>query len=177
MLSGIPIYQLGRYDEKPFCAHYRESVCRQSVLTERALRRIINARRCANLRRQSRTMIMALLAAALAGCATYSENASYLYGERYYRANIHTYATVITAVDGQATMLRSVPVPIEPGQHVVELVTAPAAGFRIPETRALTLNVEPCKRYFIVAERDNRLQQNWRPVVEHVDDAGGRKCH
>jgi len=127
------------------------------------------------LRRQSR-MIMALLAAALAGCVSFPENVSYLYGERFYRANIHTFATVITAVDCHSTMLHLVPVPIEPGEHVIQLVTAPAAGFRIPEVRELNLDVEPCKRYYIVAERDNRLQQNWRPVIEHVEDAGGRNC-
>lgn len=135
------------------------------------------------MRTQSHMMIMALLAAALAGCASYSENVSFLYGERYYRANAHTFPTTITAVDGQSTMLRQstmqryVAVPIEPGQHLVQLVTAPAAGFAIPEMRELNLNVEPCKRYYIVAERENRLLQNWRPVVEYVDDAGGRNCH
>lgn len=131
------------------------------------------------LHSQSRIVILALLAAALAGCATYSENASYLYGERYYRANIRTFPTNITAVDGQSTIRRYGygQVPIEPGPHVIRLVTAPVAGLTIPQERELSLNVEPCKRYYIVAERDNRLQQNWRPVVEYVADAGGRNCH
>jgi hypothetical protein len=122
-------------------------------------------------------MILALLAATLAGCATYSEQASYLYGERYYRANSHTFATNVTAVDGHSTILRSVPVPIEPGEHVIQLVTAPVAGFTIPEYRELNLNVEPCKRYYIVAERDNRLEQNWRPVIERVEHAPSPACH
>jgi hypothetical protein len=130
------------------------------------------------LRRQSHTMIMALLAAALAGCATYPENASYLYGERYYRANIRTFPTNITAVDGQSTIRRYGygQVPIEPGPHVIRLVTAPVAGLTIPQERELNLNVEPCKRYWIVAERDNRLEQDWRPVIEYVENAGGRYC-
>jgi hypothetical protein len=128
------------------------------------------------VRRPSRMMILGLLAAALAGCATYSKEVSYLYGERYNRTNIHTFATIITAIDGESTAQRAVPVPIEPGQHVISLATAPVAGFRIPQTRDISLNVEPCKRYFIVAERDNRLQQNWRPLVDYVDDAGGNYC-
>jgi len=120
--------------------------------------------------------ILVLLAVALAGCATIPENASYLYGERYFWANIHTFPTVITAVDGRSTMPHSVPVPVDPGQHVIQLATVPAAGFRVSEARELQLNVEPCKRYYIVAERDNRLLQNWRPVIEHVEDAGGKNC-
>lgn len=128
--------------------------------------------------RSQSLMIMALLAAALAGCATYSDNASYLYGERYYRANIRTFPTTITAIDGSATIRRYGygQVPVEPGPHVIRLVTAPAAGFAIPEEREMNLNIEPCKRYYIVAERDNRLEQNWRPVIEYVENAGGSYC-
>lgn len=125
---------------------------------------------------QSRMAIMALLTVALAGCATYPENVSYVSGERYYRANTLTFPTSITAIDGRATMLHNVPVPIEPGRHHIQLVTAPAAGLTIPETRELDLAVEPCKRYYIVAERDNRLLQAWRPVVDYVENVGGSHC-
>lgn len=128
------------------------------------------------MRRQPHIAITALLAAALAGCATYPENVSQLYGERYYRANTRTFPTSITAIDGQSTMLHSRPVPIVPGQHVIRLVTAPAAGFALPEERELNLNVEPCKRYYIVAERDNRLLQDWRPVVDYVENTRGGHC-
>ena len=127
------------------------------------------------MRRHSRMMILALLAA-FAGCATNPENVSYLYGDRYNRANIHTFPTVITAVDGRSTMPRQVPVQVDPGPHVIELATAPTAGFRFADSRELKLNVEPCKRYYIVAERENRLQQDWRPVIEYVEHAGGSKC-
>jgi len=127
------------------------------------------------LRRRSH-LITALLAAVLAGCSTYPENASYLYGERLNRIDIHTYPTVITAIDGQSTASRLLPVPVEPGERVIQLVAAPVGGFRFPETRELRLKVEPCKRYFIVAERDHRLQRNWRPVIEHIEDAGGKNC-
>lgn len=121
-------------------------------------------------------VITALLALALTGCATYPENASYLHGERLNRTNIHTYATVITAIDGRETLSRLVPVPVEPGERVIQLIAAPVAGFRFAETRELRLKVEPCKRYFIVAERDQSLQHNWRPVIERVEDAGGKNC-
>ena len=120
--------------------------------------------------------ILALLSFVLAGCATYPDNVSYLYGERIHRANIHTYSTAITAVDGRATMTHSEPVIVEPGLRVIQLATAPAAGFRMPETRELHLQVEPCKRYYIVAERGNRLQKDWHPVIDHVESTGGSNC-
>lgn len=128
------------------------------------------------MHRQLHLAIMALLTAALAGCATYPDNVSYIYGERYFRANARTFPTAITAIDGKSTMLHNVPVPIEPGQHLVQIVTAPAAGFPIPEMRELSLAVEPCKRYYIVAERDNRLLQDWRPVIDYVENVGGSHC-
>ena len=110
------------------------------------------------------------------GCAVYSDNVSYLHGERYYVATMNTFPTRIAYVDGRATLLRQNPVPVEPGKHVITLVTAPVAGFSIPEYRDLDLEVEPCKRYYIVAERDNRLLQDWRPVIESINPLGGTNC-
>src|SRR5450432_58208 len=84
-------------------------------------------RRYAKMRRQPSMIVIALLAAVLAGCATYSEKASYLNGDRYYRAHIHTFPPTITAVDGLSTIrrFRYGQVPVEPGPHVIRLVTAP----------------------------------------------------
>lgn len=112
-----------------------------------------------------------------AGCATtYSDQVSYLYGNRIFRANIHTFPAVITAVDGRSTMLGESPVRVEPGEHVISLVTAPAAGFRVAEHREIRLMVEPCKRYYIVAERENRLLQAWKPTLDYVENTGGKGC-
>jgi hypothetical protein len=36
--------------------------------------------------------------------------------------------------------------------------------------------VEPCKRYYIVAERENRLFQDWKPAIDHVEHSGGKGC-
>jgi hypothetical protein len=118
-----------------------------------------------------------VLCLTLVGCSTtYSDQVSFLDGDRFYRANIHTSPTRITAVDGESTFIRENPVRVEPGEHVVRVVTAPTAGFTVAEARELKLNIEPCSRYFIVAERDNRLLQDWRPVVDHVAPSGGKRC-
>lgn len=112
-----------------------------------------------------------------AGCATtYSDQVSYLYGDRIFRADIHTFPTQITAVDGRSTMIRESPVRVEPGEHLISLVTAPTAGFRVAEYREIKLLVEPCRRYYIVAERENRLLQAWKPKIEYVERTGGKGC-
>ena len=110
----------------------------------------------------------ALASCLLPGCATVPDNASYLYGDRYNRARLHTYPTRVTHVDGRSTMFNENPVPIEPGMHVITLQAAPVPGFRQPEARELKLMVEPCKRYYLVAERDYGLEKDWRPVVDYV---------
>ena len=108
------------------------------------------------------------------GCATVPDNASYLYGDRYNRAKLHTYPTRVTHVDGRSTMFNENPVPVEPGMHVITLAAAPVRGFTQPESREIKLRVEPCKRYYLVAERDYPLQRSWRPVVDYVlDDRPG----
>lgn len=121
--------------------------------------------------------IVLTLALLAAGCVALPENASYLYGDRYHLAKLNTYPTRVTAVDGRSPILNQNPVPVEPGEHVITLVTPPAAGFRLPETREIRMMVEPCKYYYIIAERDNRLQQKWRPAIDYVGDRGGKGCN
>ncbi|WP_137936903.1 hypothetical protein [Chitinivorax sp. B] len=116
---------------------------------------------------KSLTVISASLLAS--GCATYSNQVSFIHGERYHRAAMHTYLTHLVSIDGEAAMLNQNPVPIEPGHHVLKLVTAPAAGFRVPETRLLKLKVEPCKRYYIVARKTSSLAQDWTPQIDEVE--------
>jgi len=124
-----------------------------------------------------RAQLILLLALVSGACSTtYSEQVSFLDGDRFYRANIHTSPTRIAAVDGKDTFIRENPVRVEPGEHLIRVVTAPTAGFSAVEPRELKLVVEPCKRYYIVAERDNRLLQDWRPVVEYVGPSGGKGC-
>jgi hypothetical protein len=123
------------------------------------------------------TASFALSAALLvSGCATIPDNASFLHGERFFRADIHTYPTVITHVDGQTVMLRTDPVMVTPGPHLIQLVAAPTAGFRFARVRELQIQVEPCRRYYIVARRENRLQQDWDPAIDQVETVGGSNC-
>ena len=116
------------------------------------------------------------LAFVAAGCVTLPDNVSYLYGDRYFRARLNTFPTRVTEVDGRSTIRNQNPVPVEPGEHVITLWTAPAAGFRLAETRQLKMIVEPCKRYYIIAERENRLLQDWEPVIDYVADSSGGTC-
>jgi hypothetical protein len=124
-----------------------------------------------------RRQLVILLALISGACSsTYSDQVSFLDGDRFYAANIRTFTTRVTGVDGKTTLARENPVRVEPGEHVIRVVTAPTAGFSAAEPREMKLLVEPCKRYYIVAVRDNRLLQDWEPVLEYVGPSGGRGC-
>jgi hypothetical protein len=110
----------------------------------------------------------------LAGCATATlpgDSVSYLYGNRYYQTKLYTYPTRVTHVDGVSTMFNENPVPIAAGEHVITLSAAPVRGFEQPESRDFKLVVQPCKRYYLVAEREHPLKRDWQPVIDAtVDD-------
>jgi hypothetical protein len=131
---------------------------------------------CGEVSMRGSAILMFGLVLTVAGCAVYPENASFLYGERYHVARLNTFPTRITEVDGRSTLTTQNPVQIEPGRHLLTLTTAPAAGFGAPEYRNLDLEVEPCKRYYLVAERDNRLLQDWRPIIDHIRPVSGPGC-
>ena len=118
-----------------------------------------------------RTTTLTLAAAALlAGCA--SEPFSYLESRRYFYTDVTSYNAQVISVDGKGYLQQ--PVRIEPGPHTIVLQAPPAAGLR-PESvqRALELNVEPCKRYYFAAVRNNPLQQEWEPKVDYVEPIAG----
>src|SRR3954454_19737272 len=95
----------------------------------------------APMRSQALLPLMCLL---LGACSsTYSNQVSFLDGDRFYRTNIHTSPTRVAEVDGKNTFTRENPVRVEPGEHVIKLVTAPTAGFSSMDAREMKLMVEP----------------------------------
>ena len=113
----------------------------------------------------------ALLAAALAaGCATTTPY-SQLSGKRYHLAPIDTYPVFVTRVDG--TSYLDDPVLVEPGRHKVVLQGPPGAASRIGVERTLDLDVKPCVRYYLVARKQNRLADDFEPIVDHEEPVPG----
>jgi hypothetical protein len=64
---------------------------------------------------------------------------------------------------------------VDPGQHTIELAainTTPnwVSGINLQNT---TMQIEPCKRYYINAQFENRLLADWKPVVDYVEPIAG----
>ena len=118
-----------------------------------------------------RTLMLALALAGLAGCAT-SEQFSYLDGERWTKAELDTYDTVILAVDGTSYSYNS-RIRIDPGVHHIVFETRPATGFSFSPRKELVLDVEPCTRYYFEAKRKNAVEQDFEPRVNYKEPIGG----
>jgi len=118
--------------------------------------------------------LIALLSALLAGgCATYGPTWSEISGERYYNlTTLYRRPAIIEKVDGSSAY-PTYPIKLEPGQHEIVL-GGPAP--RWPGGAALhtmTLDLEPCKRYYLNAQFNNAVERTWTPVVDYVESIAG----
>lgn len=115
-----------------------------------------------------RPIITAALATAfwVSGCAnTTPPGRSELVGERWYVTNIDTYPVRIESVDGRSQT--TVPQYVEPGLRRLTLQTVPGgAGFS--DVVAFELDVKPCLRYYIVAQKASPLDSNFTPKIDYA---------
>ena len=111
------------------------------------------------------------LIALLPGCASTNYHYSELLGERYFRANMDTYPVFIREVDRKGYTGRA-PVLVEPGRHIL-LVQGPATRVDTYETREFVLDVAPCARYYIVAEKTSRLEAGFTVKVDFQEPLAG----
>lgn len=114
------------------------------------------------------TVAIAGLAAATTACTTpYSE----LYGSRYYRTPIDTYPVSVISVDGEYFLRQ--PARIEPGARRVTVQGPPTVAQSTGKQQTLTLEVKPCTRYYLVAQKANRLSSDFAVKVDHEEPVSG----
>ena len=92
-------------------------------------------------------------------------------GDRYTRTNINRAPALIEKVDGYSAYA-SYPIKLDPGAHEIVLQGASRWPGGAP-LRTMTLNLEPCKRYYLNAQFDAPGQPRWEPVVDYVEDIAG----
>ena len=133
-------------------------------------------------------LVGALAAVGLTSCQTagpgmWGPTWSEVSGGRYNVTDPNRFATSINLVDGRN------PGPrlgyggrtgysyykVEPGNHTIELQainTTPnwVSGINLQNTQ---LQIEPCKRYYLNAQFENRLLAGWKPVVDYVEPIAG----
>jgi len=118
--------------------------------------------------------------AILSGCQTWGPTWSEVSGNRYNLTDYNRFGTGINLVD------RNSPGPrvgyghysyykVEPGRHDIELVainTTPGWVTGI-NRETMVIDLEPCKRYYLNAQFENRVLADWKPVVDYVEPIAG----
>ena len=114
----------------------------------------------------------ALYAADAAALEKWGPTWSEVTGTRYYRAVMNRAPAIIKSVDGRSYLDRIV--KIEPGKRAVVVQSLPHGGFSGTDKR-MTMDVAPCKRYYINAQFDSTVGPEWKPVVAYVERIAGCK--
>jgi hypothetical protein len=119
-------------------------------------------------------LVAALLALLAGGCATYGPTWSEISGERYYNVTtLHRRAAIIERVDGYSAYAQY-PIKVEPGPHEIVMQGATSRWAGGTALHTMTLDLEPCKRYYLNAQFDNpATTPTWRPVVDYVESIAG----
>ena len=110
----------------------------------------------------------------LAGCQTWGPTWSEVSGYRYPNAAAYQFRrpAIVEHVDSQGAFVTD-PIKVEPGTHRVEL-SAPVPGWRGgSDIKVMTVEMAPCKRYYINAQFENNVSIDWKPVVDYVDTIAG----
>lgn len=116
-------------------------------------------------------IVSAVLASGVViGCAS-NYHYSQLYGTRYFKANIDTYPVLITEVDGKSTMT-GIPVLVDAGMRTI-VVQGPPTFVDLQEARTITLDVKACTRYYLVAVKPNRLDNDFTVKIDYEEPVPG----
>jgi len=103
--------------------------------------------------------ILTILAfALLSGCA--SKPWSEIDGSQSDNADVHNYDIIITAVDGKIDFAGRATKSLDPGFHLVRVVSTKAdrkGGYTYAN---LPIQMKPCMRYFVTAQHDSNKLNN-----------------
>jgi hypothetical protein len=115
---------------------------------------------------------VAVATLATAGCQTWGPTWSELSGSREFnKTTMFLKPAIIESVDGQSAY-PTYPIKLEPGTHVV-VIQGPYRQRGGGLLDSITVNMEPCKRYYVNAQFNNFVRPTFEPVIDHVEDVAG----
>ncbi|MBS1135863.1 MAG: hypothetical protein H6R02_3004 [Burkholderiaceae bacterium] len=110
------------------------------------------------------SIVLAASAAAVMVACTWKAPMSEVTGDLYSRVNKDLFATGILTVDGESTYTK--PTVVTPGRHVLRVQgLGPNWADAVKE---MTVDFEPCKRYYIAAYRPAAASVDWEPRVDVI---------
>ncbi len=78
----------------------------------------------------------------------------------------------ITRIDDRSTRNPRRPDPVEPGKRSVVVRFSSARTVVGDQDRTIEIDVQPCKRYRVVAQLETSVSGRWEPVVSAPEDIG-----
>src|SRR5271166_1445572 len=123
----------------------------------------------------TKTLIHVAVAAAtlvVAGCQTWGPTWSEVDNRRYYdTTTMYLRPAIIESIDNQAAFAQF-PIKVDPGKHVITVqgpYRQPGGGY----LKTITVDMQPCKRYYIYAQFVNNVTPDFEPVVGYVEVLAG----
>lgn len=121
-----------------------------------------------------KTILALGLVLVLSGCQTWGPTWSEISGAHYYdRPTLNLRSAVISQIDGTSAFA-TYPIKVEPGRRNL-VIEGPAPGWMGTNLMNLTLDAQPCKRYFVNAQFRNPIEPEFVPVIVYVEDVAGCK--
>ena len=113
----------------------------------------------------------------LAGCQTWGPTWSEVTGIRYSDVTSMTDGPVlINLVDGSSPLQTGprAPIKVTPGKHTMQLQAIPPGGVlgRLV-LEEITVDLQPCVRYYINARFASSTSADWRPFVDATESIAG----
>lgn len=120
-----------------------------------------------------KTIIVAALGLLATGCATWGPTWSEVSGAQYYgRAIMDRRPAIIEKIDGNSAFAQY-PIRLEPGSHEIVMQGPKLDWPGGTALHTMTLNLEPCKRYYLNAQFANPVEPKWEPVISYVEPIAG----
>ena len=89
------------------------------------------------------------------------------------RSQTRKHETVaISRIDGQSTRNPRRPDPVAPGKHSVDISFTSARAVVGDTLKTIEVDVQPCKRYRVVAQYQTATSGKWEPVIASTEDIG-----
>lgn len=115
--------------------------------------------------------ILAAAALVTGGCQTWGPTWSEVTGAQYTRTSVDRRPGILIRV-GDQSVGGVTPFKVAPGTYAVE-VQSPVHNHFKGSIKKLTVEVEPCRRYYINAQFEDPVRPAWMPVIDYVESIPG----
>lgn len=116
------------------------------------------------------TILLASVAGTCAAASMYDQPYALFEPERAHPA-ADTRPAMIMKIDGRDRAVNRND-PVTPGKHTVELSVPGRTGMSNPSRDTLTVDAQPCTRYFFAARRSSMTASDWQAFVAATEPIG-----